>query len=128
SDIPADLPVDTSWDDIYQPTSSASSASSGENDDFDFESRRGTTESLFDHLMWQLNLTPMSDRDRVIAMAIVDAVEPSGMLSTSAVELHAGLLDSLEDLELDEVQAVLHRVQQFDPAGVAAHDLQECPL
>ncbi|MCW8194381.1 RNA polymerase factor sigma-54 [Proteobacteria bacterium 005FR1] len=129
SDIPNDLPVDTSWDDIYQPTSSSSSSSSaGENDDFDFESRRTTTESLFDHLTWQLNLTPMSDRDRVIAMAIVDAVEPSGMLSTPATDIYAGLAESLEELEQEEVDAVLHRIQQFDPAGVAAHDLQECLL
>ncbi|MEX1032019.1 MAG: RNA polymerase factor sigma-54 [Cellvibrionaceae bacterium] len=128
SDIPRDLPVDTSWDDIYPPTSSSSSTPSGDNDDFDFESRRTVTESLFDHLMWQLNLTPMSDRDRVIAMAIVDAVEPSGMLSTSIIDIHAGLADSLEELEQDEVEAVLHRIQQFDPPGVAAHDLQECLL
>lgn len=128
SDIPGDLPVDTSWDDIYQPTSSPGSSSSGENDDFDFESRRTATESLFDHLMWQLNLTPMSDRDRVVAMSIVDAVEPSGMLSSSVTDIYAGLADSLEDLEQDEVDAVLHRIQQFDPPGVAAHDLQECLL
>jgi RNA polymerase sigma-54 factor len=31
-----------------------------------------------------------------------------------------------EDIELDEVVAVLHRVQQFEPAGVAARNLQEC--
>jgi RNA polymerase sigma-54 factor len=128
SDIPSDLPVDTSWDDIYQPTSSPSSSASSENEDFDFESRRGTTESLFDHLMWQLNLTPMSDRDRVIAMAIIDAVESAGMLATPVTDIYAGLAESLEDLEQDEVDAVLHRIQQFDPAGVAAHDLQECLL
>lgn len=128
SDIPNDLPVDTSWDDIYQPTSTPSSSASSENDDFDFESRRTSTESLFDHLMWQLNLTPMSDRDRVIAMAIVDAVEPGGILSSGINEIYGGLADSLEDLEEDEVNAVLHRIQQFDPPGVAAHDLQECLL
>jgi RNA polymerase sigma-54 factor len=128
TDIPSDLPVDTSWDDIYQPTSSPGSSAASENDDFDYESRRTVTESLFDHLMWQLNLTPMSDRDRVIAMAIVDAVEPSGMLSNSIMDIHTGLVDSLEDLEQDEVEAVLHRIQQFDPPGVAAHDLRECLL
>lgn len=128
SDIPGDLPVDTSWDDIYQTASSPGSSTSSENDDFDFESRRTATESLFDHLMWQLNLTPMSDRDRVVAMAIIDAIEPSGMLSTPITDIHAGLVDSLEELELDEVDAVLHRIQQFDPPGVAGHDLQECLL
>ncbi|MGQ9426176.1 RNA polymerase factor sigma-54 [Gilvimarinus sp. F26214L] len=128
SDIPNDLPVDTSWDEIYQPTSTPNSSGSGENDDFDFESRRSSTESLFDHLMWQLNLTPMSDQDRVIAMAIVDAVGPNGILTSNINDIYSGLIESIEDLELDEVEAVLHRVQQFDPPGVAAHDLQECLL
>lgn len=126
-DIPSDLPVDTSWDDIYQPAPSPA-ASSSDSEDFDFESRRSTTESLNDHLMWQLNLTPMSERDQIIAIAIIDAVDDSGMLSLNAEEIHAGLADSLEDLDLDEVTAVLRRIQQFDPPGVAAHDLQECLL
>src|SRR5690606_34807121 len=59
---PNELPVDTSWDDVYQTSSSSSSNFDGE--DSDFDSRRATTESLYDHLMWQLNLTPMSDFDR----------------------------------------------------------------
>lgn len=126
-DIPNDLPVDTSWDDIYQPSSTPSSAAS-DSDDFDFESRRSATESLSDHLMWQLNLTPMTDRDMVIAMAIVDAVDTNGMLSVTAADIYSGLTDSLEDLDQDEVNAVLRRIQQFDPPGVAAHDLQECLL
>lgn len=124
-DIPSDLPVDTSWDDIYQP-SSTPSAPVGEGDDFDFDSRRTVTESLQDHLLWQLNLTPMSERDREIALAIIDAVEPSGMLSIAKDDIYQGLTRHLEELEEDEVDAVLHRIQQFDPAGVAAHDLREC--
>lgn len=127
--IPTDLPVDTSWDDIYQPSGSASSATpSGENEDFDFDSRRTVTESLQDHLNWQLNLTPMSERDQLIAESIIDAVEPTGILSISSEDIFNGLTKSLEELEFDEVEAVLHRIQQFDPPGVAAHDLRECLL
>jgi hypothetical protein len=69
--IPSELPVDTSWDDVYQSTQSSAPTYDGE--DGDYDSRRGTTDSLYDHLMWQLNLTPMSDADRIIAMAIIDA-------------------------------------------------------
>src|SRR5690606_20193088 len=124
--IPTELPVDTSWDDVYQASSSGSSNYEG--DDNDFESRRAATDSLYDHLMWQLNLTPMSDRDRLIAMAIIDAVEPSGILSLSLEEIHEGLLSDIEELELDEVVAVQHRLQQFDPAGVCSQNLAECLL
>ncbi|RYY01911.1 MAG: RNA polymerase factor sigma-54 [Gammaproteobacteria bacterium] len=123
--IPAELPVDTSWDDVYQ-TNPASGSTNYDNDDGDFESRRAATDSLYDHLMWQLNLTPMSDRDRIIAMAIIDAVEPSGMLSVTLEDIYSGLINEWDDLELDEVEAVQHRIQQFDPCGACSQNLAEC--
>lgn len=123
--IPTELPVDTSWDDVYQ-TSNSSTSSNYENEDGDFESRRTATDSLYDHLMWQLNLTPMSDRDRIIAMAIIDAVEPSGMLSVTLEDIHEGLVSEWSDLELDEVVAVQHRIQQFDPCGACSQNLSDC--
>lgn len=130
SDIPDDLPVDTNWDDIY--TSGPASSGSGGDDDRDFERDDSGGETLQEHLLWQLNLTPMSDRDRVIAMAIIDAIEPSGLLAAPLTDIAEGLHHETEllddDLEIDEVYAVLHRIQQFDPAGVAAQDLAECLL
>src|SRR5690554_19968 len=125
--IPADLPVDTSWDDVYQ-SSHTSSASPYDGDNNDFESRNSITDSLYDHLMWQLNLTPMTDRDRLIAIAIIDAVEPSGMLSISIEEVFEGFTDTWDDLELDEIVAVQRRLQQFDPCGVCSQNLSECLL
>lgn len=124
-EIPADLPVDTSWDEVYQGAPSGS-GQPADSDDSDFETRRAASESLHDHLHWQLNLTPMSDIDRLIATAIIDAVDANGMLTLSPEEIHTGL--QLEELELDEVVAVLHRIQQFDPIGVASRDLSECLL
>ncbi|WP_203141726.1 RNA polymerase factor sigma-54 [Marinobacter mangrovi] len=128
-DIPDDLPVDTAWDDIYQ--SAPAPASRGEDDDdTDFESRNSPTETLQDHLLWQLNLTPMGDRDRAIAHALLDSVDPRGYLVTSLDDIHTGLLDEADEdpLEMDEVEAVLRRLQHFDPPGVFARDLQECLL
>ncbi len=127
NEIPSDLPVDTSWDDVYQSTPAASGPYEGD-ENSDYDSRRGTTDSLYDHLMWQLNLTPMSDRDRVIAMTLIDAVEPNGMLSISLEEIFDGLKEDWEELEFDEVVAVQHRVQQFEPCGVASQNLSECLL
>jgi len=124
-DIPEELPVDTSWDDVYQPTSSAPSQAS---DDNLFETQRSSSESLQDHLMWQLNLTTFSDKDHSIALTIIDDIQPSGMLSSNVSDILAGLQESLEDVEEDEVYAVLHRLQQFDPPGVASQDLSECIL
>ncbi len=127
-DIPTDLAVDTSWDDVYQSSSSGSSLSKADGDEMDYESRRGTSESLQDYLSWQLNLTPMSDMDQIIAEAIIDGIEPNGMLGQSIEDIFSGLQAEFEELELDEVVAVLHRVQQFDPPGVASQNIAECLL
>jgi RNA polymerase sigma-54 factor len=124
-EIPEDLPVDTSWDDVYQ-SSAPIGPSSNEDDENNFESRRGNTETLQDHLLWQLNLTPFSNRDRLIAMTIIDDIEPSGLLSSPIEEIYEGLVDQLDEIELDEIEAVLHRIQQFDPPGVAGQDLSDC--
>ncbi len=127
-DLPEDLPVDTRWDDIYTTTGNGNTPTgSGEDSDFDMDARNSAIESLQDHLHWQLNLTRMSDTDRLIATAIIDAIDPNGRLTATPEELLEGLPEESE-IELDEVVAVLHRIQQFDPAGVAARDLRECLL
>jgi RNA polymerase sigma-54 factor len=125
--IPEDLPVDTSWDDVYQSSASSSSTSiSGDDDSFEFQ--RSSTESLQDHLMWQLNLTHFSDKDHSIALTLIDDIKPCGMLSSSISDIYNSLKESLEDIDEDEVFAVLHRIQQFDPPGVASQNLGECLL
>lgn len=132
SDIPQDLPVDSNWDDIY-PTQSGS-GSSGADDDFNFDERNAPIETLTDHLLWQLNLTPMSTVDKAVATAIIDSLDENGYLSTALEDIRetvlkeADLFEEGDTLELDEVGAVLRRVQHFDPPGIAARDLQECLL
>ncbi|TGG90757.1 RNA polymerase factor sigma-54 [Natronospirillum operosum] len=127
--IPENLAVDSNWDDIYQHTPTSASAP-GPDDDYNFENQTVTGDDLYDHLMWQLNLTPMSERDQIIARAILDSVEPSGLLSSTLEDIHSGLVDDLshdgDPLEMDEMVAVLHRLQQFEPAGVCARTLSEC--
>ncbi|MEP1217172.1 MAG: RNA polymerase factor sigma-54 [Marinobacter sp.] len=127
--IPDDLPVDTAWDDIYQSAPASSARNDDENDN-DFETRNSPTETLHDHLEWQLNLTPLSERDQAIAHALMDAVDNHGYLTSPLEEIHSGMMDESDDdpLEMDEVEAVLHRLQHFDPPGVFARDLQECLL
>jgi len=122
--MPEDLPVDSSWDDVFQATTSTQS---GAEEDFDGTERTGTEESLQDHLLWQLNLTPMSQRDLAIARAIIDGIDSDGMLIASVEEILSGFPAEYE-IEEDEVVAVLKRIQQFDPPGVAARDLRECLL
>ena len=123
--IPNDLEVDTQWDDIYQNTSAVKHPQ--ETEIIDYEAKDTTTDSLKDHLLWQLNLTPMSEKDISIAYAIIDAIDANGALTIEIESIYSDLQAEL-DVELDETIAVLHRIQQFDPIGVGYSDLAECLL
>lgn len=128
SSVSEDLPMDVSWDDYLSasPVSAGVSSGSGVAADDDFVYQGETTETLQDYLLWQMRLTPMSETDQAIATAIIDAVDESGYLTVTAQDI----LDSLglDDVEVDEVEVVLKRVQLFDPIGVAARSLSECLL
>lgn len=123
--IPEELPVDTSWDDVYQ-ASAPTGPPLREGMEFD----NAASESLTDHLLWQLNLSPMTPRDRLVAAAIIEAIDADGMLQVGIEDLAESLAGAFgpADLSADEVESVLTRVQQFEPVGVGARDLRECLL
>ena len=122
--IPSDLPTDSDWGDTFDTYTPAQR--SGDAEVIGYEQANGG-ESLQEHLLWQLNLSTISDTDKAIATTIIDAVNDDGYLSTSLEEIHQSLSE-LDELELDEIEAVLYRVQDFDPPGVAARDLRECVI
>ena len=121
-----DLPVDANWDEVY---SSPAPASSG-GGEISLEQVYQVTESLQDHLHWQLNLTPFSDRDREIAEAFIDAINDNGFINSNLedITLHIDYQDPEDALVEDELVAVLKRLQQFDPPGVFARDIRESLL
>ena len=123
-EIPKDLPVDANWDDVYSPPS----ATSGSGGEVNLEQVYQVTESFQGHLEWQLNLTPFSDRDREIASAFIDSIDSAGFISAELAEITSHIqFDDVEDeLHEDELLAVLHRLQQFDPPGVFARSISEC--
>jgi len=79
-------------------------------------------------LLWQMRLTPFSDLERAIASMIIDAIDNDGYLKISSEEIQQLLANEENQLDVDEVEAVLHRIQHFDPIGIAARDLRECLL
>ncbi len=84
-----------------------------------------STDSLGDHLLWQINLSHFSPVDTAIAQAIVYGLDEDGFLQESIAEIRASLAPELL-VEEDEVLAVLHRVQRLEPVGVATRDPAEC--
>ncbi|EFX2866060.1 RNA polymerase factor sigma-54 [Shigella sonnei] len=124
-EMPEELPFDASWDTIY--TAGTPSGTSGDYIDDELPVYQGeTTQTLQDYLMWQVELTPFSDTDRAIATSIVDAVDDIGYLTVPLEDILESMGD--EEIDIDEVEAVLKRIQRFDPVGVAAKDLRDCLL
>ncbi len=128
-DIPEELAVDSEWEDTYDTTTSLSTPASGEFSGQDFENiRNAATETLADHLQWQVEMSILNETDKAIALAIVDAIDKDGYLNASLEEIHQTLVMDNTDLQVDadEIEAVLTHVQSMDPSGVGARDLREC--
>ena len=128
-EMPDELAVDSNWEDTYDITTATapnSQSSSDLNNDF-LENQSIEGDTLSEHLIWQLHNSQFSDNDQIIAIAIIDAINDDGYLTESVEDIFDGLKDEL-DIEIDEVEAVLHRIQRFDPIGIAARDLRECLL
>ncbi|MDZ7867687.1 MAG: RNA polymerase factor sigma-54 [Rheinheimera sp.] len=120
--IKEDLPLDSNWDDLVSAAPVSGTGSPDEDTVFQGE----TTETLQDYLRWQMQLTPFSETDRAIAEIIIEAIDENGLLTISCEDVLESL--GLDDIEADEVEAVLKRIQLFDPVGVGARTIQECLL
>ncbi|MDR3135716.1 MAG: RNA polymerase factor sigma-54 [Deltaproteobacteria bacterium] len=86
-----------------------------------FDTFTASKTSLSDHLTWQWRFSAISPDDFKRGEEIIGNINDDGYLAATTQEL-AGLCDST----LAEVEDTLSRVQELDPAGVAARDLSEC--
>ena len=118
--IPDDLPIDTRWEDVYASPPSSAPAT----EERDLFERAHPGDSLHDHLRWQLNLAALPPLEHLIATVIIDAIDDSGMVAASTAEI-ASSFDGRFEVSEAQVTEVLHRLQHFDPPGVAARTLAE---
>ena len=79
--------------------------------------------TLEDHLIWQLRLSKITERETTIGSYVIQNLDQNGYLVLSREEICTATGSSAE-----EVEAVLRRIHFFDPVGVAAQDLRECLL
>jgi RNA polymerase sigma-54 factor len=124
--IQDDLPVDSSWDDIYDGSTAYSQRDPDDERD-PLENQSNGDQSLRDYLIWQAQLSGLTSRDFAIAEAIIDAVRDDGYLGSPLADIVAALPPEWELTE-DDMEAVLRRVQHFDPIGVAARNPREALL
>lgn len=98
-------------------------------DDEDKEIPYAAGTSFNQHLLQQLNTYRLNDDEKEIAKFLVGSVDESGYIRRE-------LLDIVDDLaftqnvytDVDSIEKILKIVQDLDPAGVGARNLQECLL
>lgn len=141
-------------------------------DHYDFINQYPNYISLKQHLLAQLQLLPLSNKEKIIAYALIDDIDDNGYLQSSLLEIRNHLIKNpienlesilfqnnvlfrnenkvpynyhdnefnkgsniavvnpaytyIEDIKESELETVLLRLQDFDPAGVAARNLSEC--
>ena len=85
--------------------------------------------SFGEYLKSQIYLTKMDKPDRHIAKFVVGNIDENGYLRRTAEELVDDLSFQEGIVVSDEkMQSIIAQIQQFDPPGVAAYDLQDCLL
>ncbi len=96
-------------------------------DDSDFRQQETLQISLREHLLSQLKLMPLSERDQSLALLLVDSINEDGYLEES-LESIAEQMPLELDVDVLELQTALRHIQHLDPAGVGARNLSECLL
>jgi len=115
--------VDEHWGE--QSVGPAESSWNGEDDDRQQEFADASGQSVQEHLLWQLEMAHLPARSLAIASAIVDAINDDGYLMEPLEEIANTLRPEIQ-AEVAEIEAVLQRVQQLDPPGIAARSVGEC--
>ncbi len=101
----------------------------GEEEDERREIPFAVQRSFFENLQAQLDLVPLAEKDFLIGKQIIGSLDDDGYLRRPLLSLIDDLAFSQNVFaDEDEVEEVLKVIQSFDPAGVAARDLQECLL
>ncbi|MCU7813328.1 MAG: RNA polymerase factor sigma-54, partial [Candidatus Thiodiazotropha sp. (ex Notomyrtea botanica)] len=119
SQVTEDLPVDSEWADVYD-SYLPSNSGSGEATDNDYLAQRSGAPTLHEHLIWQMNLTPFTPQDHLIATNLIDSISDDGYFTGKLEEILLSLDVQDDEITLEDVEAVLHRIQAFDPPGVGA--------
>lgn len=123
-----ELSIDATWEDTYQSSLTTSKDRNDNSSPQEFLTNNSIEETLQDHLIWQLNLVPLAEQDKLDALTIIDSIDPNGFLNQGLSELLeiVNLEEREEKTSLEILENILGIIQNFDPVGVGARDLSEC--
>jgi RNA polymerase sigma-54 factor len=112
------------WGEAEWGESAAFAAGHDDEDDLHSE-QAAEIPSLREHLLWQLNMSQIDERDRKIIGLLIDALDENGYLAQPLEEI-AELLPAELDITLDDLETALAQLQHLDEPGIAARTLGEC--
>ncbi|MDN3668176.1 RNA polymerase factor sigma-54 [Echinicola jeungdonensis] len=96
-------------------------------DDEEREIPLSSATSLHEQLISQLNFLKLDDHQKIIGKQLIGSIESDGYIRRDLEAIINDLAFSQNvETDLDEVEEVLRKIQNFDPAGIAARNLQEC--
>lgn len=121
--------ADTDFDNVWEPedamgagpVSAYASNGGGEDSDFSWEDALSERPILRDHLDRQFTLERHTPAERMIALRLIDAIDRDGYMRADIEEMAEEAATTS-----DVIEAVLIRIQAFDPIGVGARNLAEC--
>jgi RNA polymerase sigma-54 factor len=123
--ITTELSEDSSnWQEAFDSHRVTSTNSGTGGTDAEFTQFVSKQESLFEHLDWQIQMTTLSVKDKLIANALLRCLDDEGYLNTDISEV-AELIDAEIEVDEDEVHAVLSLIKTLEPIGVGARNLNE---
>lgn len=89
----------------------------------------GQTVSFADQLTEQMNMAELTERQRDIMEYLIGSLDDDGLLrkSLDSISDELAIYHGIDASE-QEIEQVLHVLQDFDPAGIGGRTLQECLL
>jgi RNA polymerase sigma-54 factor len=118
----ADSGDGNSFDEAF---SYSSGAAHDDNDEAEYPQLAAEAQTLREHLISQLSLTQLSERDQRLVTLLIDSLDDDGYLHQDLGEL-AGILPPELEIEIEELHVALKHLQNLDPPGVGARNLGEC--
>ena len=112
------------WDSyLDQPSKPREHLGSGNEEIMNYENMISASQSLYDHLLWQMNLSGFNDEEKHLGEILIQYIDEEGYLKTPLEQISQD-----EQIPLQDLVETLPLIQELDPPGVGAATLTECLL
>jgi RNA polymerase sigma-54 factor len=122
---PSDSAAQDSTPEWGEASFSHSANASPDDEDDGYQEVASERPNLREHLLWQLNMSLLDERDKKIIGLLIDALDENAYLSQPLEEI-VEIFPAELDITLDDLETALVQLQHLDAPGIGARDLREC--